>query len=66
MRLIDVVVRSPNSPGDILHGQAIACPDCGNATFKLFYTGTDLNHLHMQCTKCDTTYCDQTCNHAAL
>lgn len=38
------------------------CKDCGNDKFHIFVVGGV--HQHVQCTQCNTSYCDGTCDKA--
>lgn len=58
MGVKDTVVRS-RVDGAEVKAHVILCPECGSDSFHFFVL--EGGHDHMQCTKCDETYCDGSC-----
>ena len=47
--------------GDGFRAEAdvIVCPNCGGDSFYIFLISS--KHNHLQCTKCDESFCDGSC-----
>lgn len=56
IRPIKVVVKNGIGiePADL-----IICPDCDHAAFLIYYLQRDPGHPHLQCARCDKTFCGQ-------
>jgi hypothetical protein len=43
--------------GQMVSAELLLCPECDNDTFIL-YSPEGVNHLHLQCVVCATSFCD--------
>jgi transposase-like protein len=58
METRDTVVT--DQAGMAVLAKVVACPKCGNDAFNIFIVGE--KHQHLQCTKCQESFCDGSCN----
>ena len=45
--------------GKELPAKLLVCQECNNETFRIFVVNG--RHNHMQCEKCEVSYCNQKC-----